>query len=171
MSYHLYRIQEYDLLRSSVNVRDSFLVFSISHKNLAISQPIAWIPSEFSHWPGRGNTIKPMIMRKPCAKYPFGRWQPKIRMLLTLVSMTEKQQRRAKSQNNWFVLTRIFLWYCKIYSKGIMNIKTEWILCPISGKKTHDKIREDTEPLYCLKYRQDNMDTSNNQKYHEYDRE
>ena len=50
-------------------------------------------------------------------------------------------------------------------------MKTEWILCPISGKKTHDKIREDTEPLYCLKYRQDNMDISNNQKYHEYDRE
>ena len=56
-----------------------------------------------------------------------------------------------------------------------MNIKTERILCPICDRKTHDKIREDTEiknfPLYCPKCRRDNMDTSNNQKHHEYDRE
>ena len=25
-----------------------------------------------------------------------------------------------------------------------MDIKTEWIYCPICGKKTHNKIREDT---------------------------
>ena len=42
-----------------------------------------------------------------------------------------------------------------------MNIKTEWILCPVCGRKTHDKIREDTEiknfPLYCPKCRQETV--------------
>lgn len=40
-----------------------------------------------------------------------------------------------------------------------MNTKTEWILCPICGRKTHNKIREDTElknfPLYCPKCKQE----------------
>lgn len=39
--------------------------------------------------------------------------------------------------------------------------KSEWILCPICGRKTHDKIREDTEiknfPLYCPKCRQETL--------------
>lgn len=42
-----------------------------------------------------------------------------------------------------------------------MNIKTEWILCPICGRKTHDKIGEDTEIknflLYCPKCRQETL--------------
>ncbi|MGI5897214.1 MAG: cysteine-rich KTR domain-containing protein [Oscillospiraceae bacterium] len=42
-----------------------------------------------------------------------------------------------------------------------MNIKTEWILCPVCGRKTHDKIREDTEmknfPLYCPKCKQETL--------------
>lgn len=40
-----------------------------------------------------------------------------------------------------------------------MDIKTEWILCPVCGRKTHNKIREDTElknfPLYCPKCKQE----------------
>lgn len=36
----------------------------------------------------------------------------------------------------------------------MMN-KTEWIICPICGNKTHTMMREDTEiknfPLYCPK--------------------
>lgn len=43
----------------------------------------------------------------------------------------------------------------------MMNMKTEWILCPICGRKTHDKIREDTEiknfPLYCPKCKQETL--------------
>ena len=35
----------------------------------------------------------------------------------------------------------------------------EWIICPICGRKTHNKIREDTVlknyPLYCPKCRQE----------------
>ncbi len=42
-----------------------------------------------------------------------------------------------------------------------MHIKTEWILCPVCGRKTHNKIREDTEikkfPLYCPKCRQETV--------------
>lgn len=42
-----------------------------------------------------------------------------------------------------------------------MNIKTEWLLYPICGRKTHNKIREDTElknfPLYCPKCRQETL--------------
>ena len=36
-----------------------------------------------------------------------------------------------------------------------MNIKSEWLLCPLCGNKTRSKIREDTllrnYPLYCPK--------------------
>lgn len=38
---------------------------------------------------------------------------------------------------------------------------TEWIICPICGRKTHNKIREDTIlknfPLYCPKCRQETL--------------
>lgn len=37
----------------------------------------------------------------------------------------------------------------------------QWIHCPVCGRKTHDKIREDTEminfPLYCPKCRQETV--------------
>lgn len=37
----------------------------------------------------------------------------------------------------------------------------EWILCPICGNKTRDKIREDTElknfPLYCPKCKRESL--------------
>ena len=37
--------------------------------------------------------------------------------------------------------------------------KTEWILCPLCGNKTRNKVREDTVlinyPLYCPKCRQE----------------
>lgn len=40
-------------------------------------------------------------------------------------------------------------------------MKTEWIVCPVCGRKTHNKIREDTEiknfPLYCPKCRQESL--------------
>ena len=40
-------------------------------------------------------------------------------------------------------------------------MKTEWILCPVCGRKTHNKIREDTEiknfPLYCPKCKQEGL--------------
>lgn len=40
-------------------------------------------------------------------------------------------------------------------------IPTEWILCPICGNKTRDKIREDTElknfPLFCPKCKQETI--------------
>lgn len=40
-------------------------------------------------------------------------------------------------------------------------MQTEWIICPICGRKTHNKIREDTVlinyPLYCPKYRQETL--------------
>ena len=39
--------------------------------------------------------------------------------------------------------------------------QTEWVLCPVSGSKTRNKIREDTVlinyPLYCLKCRQETL--------------
>ena len=39
--------------------------------------------------------------------------------------------------------------------------KCEWILCPICGNKTRDKIREDTilknYPLYCPKCKQETL--------------
>ncbi len=38
---------------------------------------------------------------------------------------------------------------------------TKWLLCPVCGRKTHNKIREDTEaknfPLYCPKYKQETV--------------
>lgn len=38
-----------------------------------------------------------------------------------------------------------------------------WVLCPICGRKTHEKIREDTEmknfPLYCPKCKQESLIT------------
>ncbi len=38
---------------------------------------------------------------------------------------------------------------------------TEWIRCPVYGKKTRDRIREDTVlknyPLYCPKFRQETL--------------
>lgn len=39
--------------------------------------------------------------------------------------------------------------------------KTEWILCPLCGNKTRNKVREDTVlknyPLYCPKCRQQTL--------------
>ncbi|MEY8433456.1 cysteine-rich KTR domain-containing protein [Lachnospiraceae bacterium 48-42] len=39
--------------------------------------------------------------------------------------------------------------------------KTEWILCPLCGSKTRDRIREDTVlknyPLYCPKCKQETL--------------
>ena len=40
-----------------------------------------------------------------------------------------------------------------------MNTKTEWILCPVCGNKTRDRLREDTVlinyPLYSPKCKQE----------------
>lgn len=40
-------------------------------------------------------------------------------------------------------------------------MNSEWIMCPICGNKTCDKIREDTElknfPLYCPKCKQESL--------------
>lgn len=40
-------------------------------------------------------------------------------------------------------------------------IKDNWILCPICGNKTHDKIREDTVlenfPLFCPKCKKETL--------------
>ena len=37
----------------------------------------------------------------------------------------------------------------------------EWILCPVCGNKTHDKVRKDTVllnfPLYCPKCKQETL--------------
>ncbi len=42
-----------------------------------------------------------------------------------------------------------------------MNEKTKWIHCPVCGKKTRDRIREDTVlknyPLYCPKCKQETL--------------
>ena len=42
-----------------------------------------------------------------------------------------------------------------------MEMETEWILCPVCGRKTHNKIRKDTElknfPLYCPKCKQETL--------------
>lgn len=42
-----------------------------------------------------------------------------------------------------------------------MIAKTEWVLCPVCGNKTRDKIREDTilknYPLYCPKCKQQTL--------------
>lgn len=41
------------------------------------------------------------------------------------------------------------------------NMKANWILCPVCGNKTRDKIRKDTilknYPLYCLKCKQESL--------------
>lgn len=40
-------------------------------------------------------------------------------------------------------------------------MKTEWILCPVCGNKTRNRIREDTElknfPLFCPKCKQETL--------------
>lgn len=40
-------------------------------------------------------------------------------------------------------------------------MNSEWIMCPICGNKTRDKIRKDTElknfPLYCPKCKQESL--------------
>ena len=42
-----------------------------------------------------------------------------------------------------------------------MGTKTEWILCPVCGRKTREKIREDTQlknfPIYCPKCKQETL--------------
>lgn len=42
-----------------------------------------------------------------------------------------------------------------------MILKTEWVLCPVCGNKTRNRIREDTElknyPLYCPKCKQETL--------------
>ena len=42
-----------------------------------------------------------------------------------------------------------------------MILKTEWVLWPVCGNKTRNRIREDTElknyPLYCPKCRQETL--------------
>jgi len=39
--------------------------------------------------------------------------------------------------------------------------RTEWILCPVCGNKTRDRIRTDTilknYPLYCPKYKRESL--------------
>jgi len=39
--------------------------------------------------------------------------------------------------------------------------KTQWLLCPVCGNKTRDRIREDTVlinyPLYCTKCKQETI--------------
>ena len=43
----------------------------------------------------------------------------------------------------------------------MLSINSQWILCPLCGNKTRNKIREDTVlknyPLYCLKCRQETL--------------
>ncbi|KEI77782.1 conjugal transfer protein [Clostridium botulinum A2 117] len=40
-------------------------------------------------------------------------------------------------------------------------IEVKWLLCPVCGNKTHQRIREDTElknfPLYCPKCKQETL--------------
>lgn len=47
-------------------------------------------------------------------------------------------------------------------------MNTEWILCPVCGNKTRDRIREDTVlknyPLYCPKYKQETLIEAENLK-------
>ena len=49
----------------------------------------------------------------------------------------------------------------KMNSWGDFMCKTEWILCPVCGSKTRDRIREDTilknYPLYCPKCKQETL--------------
>lgn len=43
----------------------------------------------------------------------------------------------------------------------MLSINSQWILCPLCGNKTRNKIREDTVlknyPLYCPKCRQETL--------------
>ena len=45
-----------------------------------------------------------------------------------------------------------------------MEIKTEWLLCPICGSKTRNIVREDSVlinfPLYCPKCKHENLITA-----------
>lgn len=47
-------------------------------------------------------------------------------------------------------------------------MNTEWILCPVCGNKTRDRIREDTVlknyPLYCPKCKQETLIETENLK-------
>jgi len=49
----------------------------------------------------------------------------------------------------------------EIMGDNMAKINSEWILCPICGNKTRDRIREDTElknfPLYCPKCKQETL--------------
>ncbi|MBQ7955693.1 MAG: cysteine-rich KTR domain-containing protein [Lachnospiraceae bacterium] len=42
-----------------------------------------------------------------------------------------------------------------------MEVKTEWVKCPVCGNKTRNKIREDTVlkkfPLFCPKCKQETL--------------
>lgn len=42
-----------------------------------------------------------------------------------------------------------------------MDTKTEWLLCPVCGRKTREKIREDAQmknfPIYCPKCKQETL--------------
>lgn len=42
-----------------------------------------------------------------------------------------------------------------------MIVKSEWILCPVCGNKTRNRMREDTElknyPLFCPKCKQETL--------------
>lgn len=47
-----------------------------------------------------------------------------------------------------------------------MKRESEWILCPVCGNKTRDRIRKDTVlinyPLYCPKCRQETLISAKN---------
>ena len=49
-----------------------------------------------------------------------------------------------------------------------MIFKTEWVLCPVCGNKTRNRIREDTElknyPLFCPKCKQETLIEAKNLK-------
>jgi len=46
-------------------------------------------------------------------------------------------------------------------NKGASSVEEEWILCPVCGSKTRDKVRSDTEmihfPLYCPKCKKETL--------------
>ena len=52
--------------------------------------------------------------------------------------------------------------------------KSKWIVCPVCGSKTRNKIREDTElknfPLFCPKCKQETLVNVKGLKYHSYQR-
>lgn len=43
----------------------------------------------------------------------------------------------------------------------LMETKTEWVMCPVCGNKTRNKIRDDTEltnfPLFCPKCKKESL--------------